>query len=596
MFMSEKEIAWDLTELFSGCDDPKISKTMDTLMEKADEIINQYKDKINMPNFTAQNLHDLLEKQEEILAGAEDIQVFSENSFYANMSLPETKAIYNKYEDFQSSILKKLAFLELEVGKLIYENPEIVNGDILSNYTNYLGKVRRKFPHKLSVTEEELILEKDQYGAKAWEQLKSSWISTRKFKATVEGKEKIISFSEFGPLIRHPDRKTRSSVYQSVCGMLNKEEEIYSSALRNICGDWVKTAKRRDFDSPIHQSLIDNDTTQEIINNLMKTIDNNIGIYQKFLKIKSKLLNLPKLDGVDIFAYLPSEKKYTWEETKKMVLQVYNKFDKSFGEIVSDIFERNHIDASTREGKTGGWYCSPWYNGKSAFILTSFKGLLSDVMFLTHELGHGIHFYLTSREQTFLNYMPGMTVAETASIFGELLMTDHLLETTESTNEKITLLTNQLNRAGNFIFKMSAKMWFEQKLYDAIEKGEYLDGKTISKYWCAARDKIYGDSVEWFDDMKWEWSTVPHYFFTSLRFYNYPYVYAQLFVYALYKTYKKEGESFVPKFKKLLSAGDSVSPVKLGKIVGLDITTTDFWNLGMKQYEAFVDELDKLIN
>jgi len=592
--MSEKEIAWDLTELFTSCDDPEISKTIDTLMGKADDIIKKYRGKINTPNFTAQNLHDLLKKYEEILACKQDLRTYSHNSFNANMTLPETKALYNKFMDFQSTISKKLVFLQLEIGKLVTDNPQMINEETLSNYIHYLEKIRRKFPYKLSEAEEELILEKDQYGAKAWEQLKTSWISTRKIKAIVEGKEKEISFSEFFPLIQHPDRETRMSVYKSVCGVLRKEEEIYSSALRNICGDWVKTAKRRDYDSPIHQSLIDNDTTQEIINNLMKTIESNIGIYQKFLKIKTKLLNLPKLGGVDILAYLPSEKKYTWDETKKIILQVYNKFDKSFGEIVGDIFERNHIDASTRVGKANGAYCSPWYNGKSAFILTPFKGLLSDVNVLTHELGHGIHFYLSSRKQTYLNYMPGMTVAETASIFGELLLADHLLETTDSTTEKITLLTNQLNWAGFVIFQVSARMWFEQNLYDAIEKGEYLDGKTISKYWCAARDKIYGDSVEWFDFLKWEWIPIPHYFMTSLRFYNYPYVYAQLFVYALYQTYKKEGENFVPKFKTLLNAGGSVSPEELGKIVGLDITTPDFWNFGMKQYGVFIDELEKL--
>ena len=592
--MSEKEIAWDLTEIFSGYDDPKISKTMDALLEKAEDIVNQYKGKINIVNFTAQNLHDLLEKHEEILARMEDLEVFSDNSFFANMTLPETKALLNKFTDFESKISKKLTFLELEIGRLVTNNPQIINEETISNYINHLEKIRRKFPYKLSEAEEQLILEKDMYGAKAWEQLRSSWISSRKFKAIVESKEKMISYSDVFPLIQHPDRETRMSVYKSVCSGIMKDEEIYSSVLRNICGDWVKTTKRRDYDSPIHQSLIDNETTQEIINNLMKTVENNIGIYQKFLKIKTKLLNLPKLGDVDILAYLPSEKKYTWDEIKKITRQVYSKFDKSFGEIVGDVFERNHVDASTREGKTIGASCIPWYNGRSFFVLTSFKGLLSDIMPLTHELGHGIQFYLSSREQTYLNYFPGLTVAETASTFGELLLTDYLLETAESTNEKVTLLTNLLNWAGIATFWESAGMWFEQSLYDAIEKGEYLDGKTISKYWCAARYKIYGDSIEYFDDMKWEWSIDPHYFFTFSRFYNYPYVYAQLFVYALYQTYKKEGENFVPKFKKLLSAGGSVSPEELGKIVGLDITTPDFWNLGMKQYGVFVDELEKL--
>jgi oligoendopeptidase F len=174
-------------------------------------------------------------------------------------------------------------------------------------------------------------------------------------------------------------------------------------------------------------------------------------------------------------------------------------------------------------------------------------------------------------------------------------MTDHLLTKAESSKEKIAILAHILDEAGITIFQVSARVWFEQSLYNAVEKGENLDGKTISKYWCAGRDKIYGDSVEWFDEMIWEWTMKPHYYFPNNRFYNYPYVYAQLFVYALYQIYKKEGKDFVPKFRKILSSGGSLSPKDLGKIIGLDITKPDFWQLGIKQYEEFVNELEKLI-
>ena len=592
--MNEKGIEWDLTEIFSGLNDPKISKTMDALMDKANEIIKNYKGIINKPNFTAQNFYELLEKYEEIYAGGEDLGVYSYNSYMVNTNLPETKALYNKYKDYESTISKKLAFLELEIGRLITEKPQIINDEPLSNYTHYLEKIKTKFPYKLSEKEEQLIIEKDQHGTKAWEQLRDSWISSRKFKATIEGKEKILSFMDFIDYQEHPSREIRISVNEAVYKALMQDEEIYASALRNICGNYVKTSKRRGLNNTIHQSLIDNDTTQEIISNLMKTVESNVGIYQKFLKSKSKLLDLPKLSGVDIFAYLPSVLKFTWDELKEINIQVYNKFDTSFGEIVIDIFERNHIDTCTREGKIAG-YCSSWYNGKTSFISLSFNGLFNDVIPFIHELGHGIHNILAFREQSYFNCYPGMIVAETASTFGELLLTDYLLETTESTNEKVILLTNILNWAGNTIFGISVWFWFEQSLYDAIERGEYLDGNTISNYWCAARDKIFGNSVEWFDEMKYEWSTVPHFFMNFLRFYSYPYVYGQLFVYALYQSYKKEGERFVPKFKDLLSSGCSVSPVELGKIVGLDITTPEFWNIGMKQYEVFVDELEKLI-
>ena len=259
------------------------------------------------------------------------------------------------------------------------------------------------------------------------------------------------------------------------------------------------------------------------------------------------------------------------------------------------MFNRNHIDASPRRGKRNGANCASWFKGTSAFILMTYTGEINEIFTLIHELGHAIHDYLAIQKQTYINIHPGYTVAETASTFGELLLTDLLLETAESKEEKMAILGNILDDAGQAAFQVSARVWFEQDLYKAIDKGENLDGKTISKYWCAGRDKIYGDSVEWFEEMDWEWTMKPHYYIPNFRFYNYPYVYAQLFVYALYQTYKKEGKEFVPKFKKLLAAGGSVSPEELGKIVGLDITKKDFWKLGIKQYEDFVNQLEKLM-
>ncbi len=592
--MSEKEIAWDLSEIFSGWDDPKILETINALLKDADKMVNEYRGKINIPDFSSKNLSVLLQKYEKILAGQEELGVYCWDLFNANTTIPENKALVNKYKDFEATISKKLAFIELEIGNLLISNPQIIENENLVNYKNYLEKIQARSPYKLSETEEQIIIEKDETGVIAWEQLKDSWMSSRKFKAIVEGKEKMITISDFLPLLYHPDRSTRISVIKAVCSSLEKEEEIYSSALRYICSDWMKIVNRRHYDNPLHQSLLDNDTNQDIIDNLIKTIEDSTKLYQRFLKIKGKLLNLPKLNGVDLWAFLPIEKIYTWEGAKELIVQVYSEFCKTFGEYVNDMFTRNHIDASTREGKTGGIYCSPWYKGKSAFVFTSFKGLISDIVFLTHEMGHGIHSCLSSREQTFLNYSPGMVVAETASKFGELLLTDHLFNTIEAKNEKISLLTNQINIA-SYIFRHSARFRFEQNLYNAINVGEFLDGQTISQYWCAARDKVYGDVVEWFDEIKWIWITTPHYFIPNFRFYNYPYAYAQLFVYALYRTFKYEGEVFVPKFKKLLSAGGSLSPEELGKLIDLDVTKPEFWQLGMKQYEDFVDELEKLV-
>jgi oligoendopeptidase F len=187
-----------------------------------------------------------------------------------------------------------------------------------------------------------------------------------------------------------------------------------------------------------------------------------------------------------------------------------------------------------------------------------------------------------------------MVVAETASIFGELLLTDLLLREAKTDFEKKAILCRVLDYAGMVLFKVTARAWFEQSLYDAIRTGEFLDHRAVCKFWVSARDKAYGDAVDWFDELEAEWSVTPHYYFANFRFYNYPYVYAQLFVYALYQRYREEGKAFVPKLKKILSAGSTLSPAEIGKLVGYDIDNPDFWKVGMKQVEYFLNELEKI--
>ncbi|GAG03585.1 unnamed protein product, partial [marine sediment metagenome] len=263
-------------------------------------------------------------------------------------------------------------------------------------------------------------------------------------------------------------------------------QEIFSTALRNICSDWMKITKRRNYESPMHHSFIFNDTNQVIIDNLMKVIEENVEVYQRYLRLKAKVMKLSKLTCADVVAPLeaPSMKKRSWDEAKELNLEAYGKVDDDFEKFVSDMFDRNHIDAAVRRGKRNGAYCASWYNGKSAFILQSFTGTLSEVYTLTHELGHAIHDYLASNNQSYFNLHPGYTVAETASTFGELLMVDLLLTKAESKDEKMAILADVLDNAGQAAFQVSGRVFFEQSLYEAIENGENLDGPTISKYWC----------------------------------------------------------------------------------------------------------------
>ncbi len=343
-------------------------------------------------------------------------------------------------------------------------------------------------------------------------------------------------------------------------------------------------------------SLIANDTEQEIIDNLLDTVENNVGLYRRYLKLKAKLMKQTRLGCHDIIAPLPNapKMKFTYKQAKDLVIKAYRKFDEEYAIAVKDMFVRNHLDSSPRFGKSNGAFCASWYIGKSAFILDSFNGSLNDVYTLAHELGHATHDYYSQRNQTILNLNTPAIVAETASIFGELLLTDTLLNKAKTNEEKKAILCLVLDEAGMTTFQVTSRVWFEQSLYDSIQKGDYLEYSTICKHWTAARDRVYGDAVEWFEEMKAEWTMKPHYYMANYRYYNYPYVYAQMFVYALYKKYLEEGPRFVPKFKKALSEGSRVSPTELGKTVGLDVTTPDFWELGIKRVAAFVDELERL--
>ncbi|MHA1759723.1 MAG: M3 family oligoendopeptidase [Candidatus Heimdallarchaeota archaeon] len=593
--MTEKEIAWDLSQIFPSLDDPSIDVAIDNVKKLAEVIVSKYKGKI--PSLDAKGLQKLLQQYEEFLIEMQDIGLFARLSFAANMTLKETQSLNDRVSKLQAVLDQKLAFLDLDVGKLVFEKSDLITSKDLAKYKHYLERLHRRVPHQLSEVEEQLIIEKDQYGIRAWAQLQSKWLNTRKMEVEVEGEKKILSYGDANGLIPHPDRTTRESANKAIYSLLGEDGEIFASAMRSIFNDWVNVTNRRKFDSEIHASLIANDTEQEIIDSLLKTIDEGSVVYRKYLTLKAKILNLPKLGHHDIVAPLPiaPDSSYDWEKAKQLVTDAYVKFDDEYAFGVKDMFKKNNVDASPRFGKRNGAFCASWFKGKSGFILQTFSNTLANVYTLAHEMGHAVHDYHFTREQTPLTSRIPMILAETASIFGELLVTDLLLSKAESKEEKMAIISRVLDGAGMAAFQVSARKWFEQDLYDAIKNGEFLDYKTICKYWTKNRDRIYGDAVEWDDVMESEWTMKPHYYRPNFRFYNYPYVYGQLFVYALYQKYLDEGDVFVPKFKKALAAGSSMSPKEIGETLGLDVADPEFWKLGIKRFEYFVNELEKLL-
>ncbi len=593
--LTASEIVWDLTELFPSITDPKVSQAITNAKVLADTFEKAYRGKI--AQLTATDLLQCLRDFEAFQTKFNDIGLYASLAFAANMTLPETQALNDRINKLDAKISKQLAFYSLELGALVKSKPELIQEPILGKYRHMLERVQRRVEHQLSEVEEQLIIEKDQFGVNAWEELQSKWLNTRMFEVTVTGEKKTLSYGEANGLLPHPDRATRESANRAIYGLLGKDGEVFSAALRNICNDWVTVSKRRKYRSPMESSLISNDTEQTIIDNLLQTIEAGAANYRCYLKLKAKLMNLPKLANYDIIAPLPDapELKFTYEQARDLIVRAYSRFDPEYAEAVKEMFAKRHIDASPRFGKRNGAFCASYYNGKSAYILQSFNGTLSDVFTLAHELGHATHDWYMERAQTPMNTSVPSIVAETASIFGELLLTDLLLDEAKSDAERKAVLCLVLDEAGMTAFQVTARVWFEQALYASIEKDEFLDYKTICSHWTAARDRIYGDAIDWLPEMEAEWTMKPHYYMANYRFYNYPYVYAQMFVYALYERYLEEGKAFVPKLKQALSAGSSVPPTEIGRITGLDVKAPQFWAGSIKVFERFIGDLEKAI-
>ncbi|HVO78208.1 MAG TPA: M3 family metallopeptidase, partial [Methanomassiliicoccales archaeon] len=233
-----------------------------------------------------------------------------------------------------------------------------------------------------------------------------------------------------------------------------------------------------------------------------------------------------------------------------------------------------------------------WIKGKSAFILQSYNGNLDDVNTLAHELGHSIHTHLYARAQPPSNCRISYCVAECASTFGELLLTEKLLKSASSVDEKRLVLGKVLDAFDISVFLTATRFRLESNLYKAVADGTYLDGEQISKLWAEARQWMFADTVDWAPETRWEWARVPHFFFADIRYYNYPYAFAQLFTFALYRLYKEEGREFVPRFKGLLAAGSSRSAEELASDFGFDLGEEAFWQKGMDQDREFLNRIE----
>jgi oligoendopeptidase F len=592
--MTIKGEAWDLSPMVPSTKLDALNALMDECVEEAKRIASDYKGKVT--SLTAKELKTFLERNQDLFLKQEGVLKYPRLGYSANSLDPEIKQAADLSRRTNMKLSQILAFTDIEISKLVEAKPELIDNPELAEYKHALERAKRRAPHMLSDIEEQLIIQKDRFGIDSWSQLQGDWLSTRTYEIEIEGETKIMPYGEIISLYEHPNRDVRKAAKHIVWTGLAEDEIIWASALRAIVGDHIETSKKRNWSSPRTQSLIDNDIDAETIDALMSTVDNNVSLFRRYLRAKAEVMGLPKLGEWDVVAPLPNmpDRKFTWKDARQIAVDTYEGFDPELARIVQEMFDKQRIDGEVRKGKRSGAFFSSWQSGNSGFILLSYNGRLGEVFTLVHENGHAVHSVLMSTNQKPINTDIGMCIAEVGSIFGELLLVDKLIAEAKTKEEKLEVLAKVLDEFGIAVFQVSARYFFEMDLYDAFERGEYLDGETISKYWVKGRDKIFGDAIEWLPESIWEWTFKVHYYIPRFRLYNYPYVFANLFVFALYRLYKEQGKDFVPKLRRLLSAGSTQSPRELATELGFDISTEQFWNLGMKQAEEFINEFEAL--
>ncbi len=587
------EMKWDLSVLVESTDPERIKEELATMVADHGKFADAYRGKIE--GLGPAGLAEMLKAKDDLFLRYEGVMTYCSLAFSADQSDPVASALNHASSKAATEADQLTAFLAVELGRLLASRPELIEDPSVGEYRHYLERYQRIAPHLLSESEERLVSAKDRTGISAWSKLQSKWLSSRQFRITVKGEEKVLSIGEMVPFIYDPDRAVRRAAYESMGATLGADRLLWADALSAIWMDHLEMCRLRSYPSPLTSSLIANDVDERTITALMEVVRKNAPLCHRYFGVKAKLLGLERLGNWDLRAPLPgtADRERSWEEARELMISVYGDFDAQFGEWVKDMFDRRRLDGEVRRGKRTGAFCDTWVGGRSAFILSSYNRQVNDVYTLAHELGHAVHAYLYTREQNPSNCAVSLCVAECGSMFGELLLTERLMAEAASAEEKRAVLVKVMNSFVQTVYQEGFRYFFEMDVARAVGEGRFLDADAISEMWMAAQRSLYGD-IEYLPETRWDWARFPHHYFAGIRFYEYPYVFAQLFVFALFRLYREQGASFVPRLKALLSAGSSRSAFQLAAELGFDIGQEEFWQKGIDQAEEYLEELERL--
>jgi oligoendopeptidase F len=587
-------IRWNLNDLFSSHDDPRIDQTLNDCRARAEAFSRRFRDRIENPaGLTPEQLLQGLQELESIYEALSRVGCYSGLLYAADTARPEYQDLEQRVEQRSTEIRNLLLFFELEwlkVEDVVAER--LIHDPALKLYSHYLKSLRRFRPHTLTEPEEKILNEKDNTGRNAFGRLFSEISSSLTFALERDGKKQDLNLSQILSLLHEPDRNLRQRAMETLYDGLSRHGQVLTFVYDALIQDHLTMDRLRHYPNPMVQRHLFNEIDGAAVDTMMQVVESNYGLGRDYFRLKARLLGLPRLALYDQYAPMAQEvTPFPYEQARQAILEALGAFTPGFREIASEFFANNWIDAEIRQGKRGGAFCASPSPQLHPYILCNYTDNLRDVMTVAHELGHGLHGCL-SRKQSYLNYDTPLTTAETASVFGEMLVFDYLVARQTDPEVQIALLAGKLEDIFATVFRQNVLTRFEAAAF-AARKEKRLTPELLGVLWIEANGKYYGDAVEMPEGYRWGWSYIPH--FIHSRFYCYSYVFGQLLVLALYRMYREEGHSFVAKYLALLEAGGSDSPEALLKPLGVNIHDPDFWQKGFQEIGGLIKRFEGLV-
>jgi len=583
--MSNNLPNWNLKDFYSSYKDETILKDLDTFKNFAKTFKENYQQKLLSHSSKLENIIEEYENGNEI---GDKLGNYAFLTYATNMDIPEIVQFYQDINEKLTEISSDLIFFTNEINATSDEDfKKLTDGS--GKFKNWLINIRRFKDHQLDEKSEQIFLDKNLTASSSWVRFFEEQINNLKF--NIDGKE--LNSAAVLNLLSDHDEKVRKKAAENIESVFKSEVKTFTFITNTLAKDKITNDKWRKYSSPVDSRNLSNNVENEVVEALSKSVTSNYkNISHRYYELKSKIFKKKQLDYWDRNAPYPNSPKtmIKWEEAKDIVLRSYANFDESFKDIVLMFFQNNWIDAELKSGKSPGAFAASTIPSIHPYILTNFHGKTRDVMTLAHELGHGCHQYLSSKQGLLLSSTP-LTLAETASVFGEMMTFRTLLNDSNQDTKKF-LLASKIEDMINTVVRQISFFEFEKLIHSSRKNGE-LSSDQICDYWMTTQTESLGPHIRLTDGYKYFWTYIPHFIHTP--FYVYAYAFGDCLVNVLIQLYDEGLPDFKDHYIDLLKSGGSKHYSEVLKPFNVDLKNQKSWEKGLSMISGLIDEFEKSI-